>query len=229
MSKSGPSGVRKAWGSAYVSWPYTALPRTPPLSKVAKRQGNKFPVTKFLAILAACLGSVFVASIVLEAFDNDLDLWPFGAENFTVAAQDQPATSGQPFSVSFALNPLLWFVVTAGAHLVIRHRARSALATDSPSIFVVSTMAEPRWQGLNPAPALGHLFLWLWSDCCAPIASAAMSGRSFRHPRSSHSKQQGKSPLSERATCVARELPGTPLAFSVAFIRRVTSTPGGRR
>jgi hypothetical protein len=158
MSKSGPSGVRKAWGSAYVSWPYTALPRTPPLSKVAKRRRDKFPVTKFLTILAACLGSVFVASIVLEAFDNDLDLWPFGTEDFTVVPHADLVIGSQPFSALFALGAIQVFVMTAGAHLVLRHRARSALATDSPTIFIAFNMAEPRWQGLNPAPVLGHFF-----------------------------------------------------------------------
>ncbi len=165
MTRSGLLGFHKTWGSACVFSPYVVPPRTPALGKVAKYRGNTFPVTKVLTILAACLGTVFVASIVLEAFNDDLDLWPFGAENFTVPAQDQLVTGGQPFSAFYALKPILWFVVTFGAHLVMRHRARSALATDRPSIFTGFNVAEPRWQGLNPAPALGHLFWWVWSDC----------------------------------------------------------------
>jgi hypothetical protein len=96
-----------------------------------------------LALLAACLGAVFISYIVLEALDGDLDLWPSGIDSFTIVPHADLVTGSQPFSVFFALNPTLCFVVTAGARMVSGHRARSALATDSPSIFTGFTMAEP--------------------------------------------------------------------------------------
>ena len=158
MSKSGPSVLQKAWGSACEFWPYAHPPRIPARGNVAKHRANKFPVTKFLTIFAACLSAVFVSSIVFEAFDSDLGLWPFGAEDFTVALQDQLVTGSQPFSVFFALNAIQCLVMSAGAHLVLRHRPRSALATDSLSISFVFNVAEPWWQNLNAAPVLGHFF-----------------------------------------------------------------------
>jgi hypothetical protein len=144
---------------------YGKNPRAPALGLAPTHRGNKSPVAKVLTLLAACLGAVFAASVVLEAFDGDLDLCPFGAEDFTVEPHADLAIGSQPFSVFFALNPTLYFVVTAGAHLVVRYRARSALATDSPTIFIVFNMAEARWQGLNLAPALGHFFWWRGKEC----------------------------------------------------------------
>jgi hypothetical protein len=158
MAQRGPSGVQNARGPLYVFWPYAACPSKPALRKVAKHRRTRFPVTKTFTILAACLGALFISYIVLEALDGDLDLWPLGAENFTAASHADFVIASQPFSTFFALNPILWFVVTAGAHLVMRHRARSALPTDTPSILIAVTMAEPWGQSVNPALALGHLF-----------------------------------------------------------------------
>lgn len=125
---------------------------------IAKNQGRRFLITKCLVIVAACLATALVAFIVLEAFDSDLDLWPSGSENFTLAAQDPPVTGGAPVGGFVALNVMQCFVITAGAHLVLRHRARSALATDSPILFSPLNMAEPRVPFFSAAPALGHFF-----------------------------------------------------------------------
>jgi hypothetical protein len=152
MTRSGLLGLHKPWGFTCMCSPFVACSTTPTLRHVAKRQRNEFPVTKTLTLIAACLGAVFVSYIVLEALDRDLDLWPLGTEDFTFAPQDPPPTGGQFVGAHLALNAAIQcFVLTAGAHLVLGHRARSALATDSPSIFSMFTMAEP-WGRIWLAP-----------------------------------------------------------------------------
>jgi hypothetical protein len=145
-----------------VNPPTAAVLHPPSLGNVPKKQGCRFLTARFLTVFAACLCTVLVAYIVLEALDDDLDLWPFGAENFTVAPHADLVIGSQPFSVFFplnaiqclvigsqafsvffALNAVQCLVMTAGAHLVIGHRPRSALATDSLSISLVSNLAEP--------------------------------------------------------------------------------------
>jgi hypothetical protein len=113
------------------------------LGKATKDQRRRFLVAGFLTLLAACLTVGLLAFIVLEAFNGDLDLWPFGTENFTIAPTDQPVTGGQLVGAFSALNAIQCFVITAGVLLVLRHRARSALATDSPCISVAFNVAEP--------------------------------------------------------------------------------------
>jgi hypothetical protein len=159
MPRSESSSTKNTRGLACMSWPSAASPTTPTLAKGPKHRGNRFPVIEFLTILAACLWAVFVVSIVLEAFDDDLDLWPFGSEDSTLAPQDPPPTGGQcvgPFSASN--GAIQCFVMTAGAHLVVGHRARSALATDYPTASRAFNMAEPWVQDPKAAPLLGHLF-----------------------------------------------------------------------
>ncbi len=119
---------------------------------------RRFLVAGFLSLLALCLAFGFVAFIVLEAFDSDLDLWPFGAEDFTLAPHDSPATAGQSVEAFSAVNPGHRFIVSAGAHLVVGHRARSTLPTDSLPDFIALSVAEPREPLLNAVPALGHFF-----------------------------------------------------------------------
>ncbi len=48
--------------------------------------------------------------------------------------------------------------MTAGAHLVFGHRARSALGADVPIPLRAFTMAEPWVLDLKAPPVLGHLF-----------------------------------------------------------------------
>jgi hypothetical protein len=109
--------------------------------------------------VAACLGALFVVCIVIEAFDADLALWPFGTEYFTVAWAGQLAC-GVPVSRSVsALLVTYGFVMTAGAYLVLRYRARSALATDNSSMTLAFTLAEPWGLHSDWRPGARLLFL----------------------------------------------------------------------
>ncbi len=124
---------------APLPWPRTLARRT-----IAPHHSHQLPAIKFLALVAACLGVVFVSSIACEAFDSDLDLWPFGVEDFSGAAHAQCPTGSQLIGGVWALHAILSMLVTAGACLVLHHRARSALAADAPAISVRrSGMAEP--------------------------------------------------------------------------------------
>ena len=127
---------------------------------VARDQGRRFLVVKLLAIGSASLAAALVASLAAEAFDADLALWPVGAEDFTVAAYASlPSDAILPLGcASFNLNRCL--VMTAGAHLLLQHRARSDLATDTAIIPTSFNMAEPRRQNPNAAPVLGHFICW---------------------------------------------------------------------
>jgi hypothetical protein len=122
-------------------------------------RGNKFSVIELLPLLAACLGAIFVASIVLEAFDDDVDLWPVGSEDFTLAPQDTPPAGSQCVGALSTSNAAIQCsVMTAGAHLVLGHRARNTLATNYSTLSSTFHMAEPWVQDLKAAPVLGHLF-----------------------------------------------------------------------
>jgi hypothetical protein len=143
VPQSGPSGMHKAWVSACVFLASAPLPRTPARRHVAAHRRNKFPLTTCLTSVAACLGAMFAASIALEAFDADVALWHGGAEHFAAGPQAQLLRGDQPGTAGVALNLVLWFVMTAGAYLVLRYRARSVLSTDSLSISVVFHRAEP--------------------------------------------------------------------------------------
>lgn len=136
--------MREAWASAGVSLASTPVPRAPARRSVAPHRRAHFPLTTCLASFAACLGALFAASIVLEAFDGDLALWPRGTEDFTAAPHGHLVRGAQGAGAFHALQPAHGFVITAGTLLVARYRARSALATDAPSISVrLFTMAEP--------------------------------------------------------------------------------------
>jgi hypothetical protein len=136
----------------------TSLRTLPRHLTVAKHQGRRFLIAKFLGIGAVCLAAVLTAGIALEAFDDDLDLWPFGAEDCTVAPHGQPVTDGQTVGPPVGLPAGHCFVNAAGAHLVLRHRARSALAANRPFNFPPFSMAEPRELSPTPALGLGHFF-----------------------------------------------------------------------
>ncbi len=141
-----PGGTVAAPKGCSSAWPYpppTALRSTLPLCNLAKEHGGKFPGVRFLTILAACLCAVFAGFLVLEAFDGDLDIGPFGAEDFAVELHGQTAGSSQFVDALSNLDAIFCFVVAAGTYLVSRHRARSALATDHPFIPIGFNMAEP--------------------------------------------------------------------------------------
>ncbi len=95
-----------------------------------------FLVTGFLAFLSACLLVGLLTYIVIEAFDGDSDLWPIGAEDFDASLPGPFSTASQFIGGVSALSVILCtLVMTAGACLVLRHRARSALAADTPSVY----------------------------------------------------------------------------------------------
>ena len=143
VGRSGPSGIYQAWVSACVFLTPASLSRPSARPKVAPQHRNQASLTTCLTRVAACLGALFAGCIVLEAFDADLALWPFGTEDFVFAPFGH-LVSGAPASPAFsALHSAYGFVVTAGAHLVVRYRARSALATDPFSMSVVFQRAEP--------------------------------------------------------------------------------------
>jgi len=141
--------------------PSTARRRAPAFGMAPSHRRNNLPVAKVLTLLAACLGAVFVASIVLEAFDGDLALWPFGGEDFTVTPHADLLIGSQPCSTLLTLSALQSFVMTAGAHLVLGHRARSALATDSPTPFARVHHGRALGAGSESHPG-ARPFLLVW-------------------------------------------------------------------
>jgi hypothetical protein len=138
---------------------FTALARGISFHRNALRdQGSRSLITKLLVITATCLAAVFLTGIVIEAFDLDLDLWPFGAEDFILASPDATVTGGPSVGALAALNGVQGFVISAGAHLVLLHQARSALAIDCPSTSPSFNVAEPRQPYLDAVLVLGHCF-----------------------------------------------------------------------
>ena len=178
MPRCGSSGVQHGRGPAYAFSLSPARLRTPARGKGVMPRTHGLLLTRFLTLFAACLGAAFAAPLVLEAFDGDLDLWPVGAEDFTLAPHADLGIGGQPFSTVFALSALQSFVMTAGAHLVVRHRARSALVTDSPIPLRAFPMAEPWVLDRKSTPVLGHLFSiwWAHQGCRNSPASFAPVG-----------------------------------------------------
>ena len=109
-----------------------------------------------LRVTAIFLVAVLSAFILFEAFDGDVDLWPIGAEDCTLAGDALTLAVVRPLQELVSSKPIPCFGLTAGAHLVTRHRARSAIATVDPPISPSLNVAEPRRQDLNDAPVLGH-------------------------------------------------------------------------
>ena len=153
-------GLSKADGFERLLLSALAVMCPPSIGKLTKRRRSRLLAAKFLSISAACLSALLGMYIVMEAFDGDLDLWPFGAEDFLSVAHDFPLASGQAAQLLFALPATWCFVMTAGAHLALRHRARSDLPTDVPSRSLAFNMAEPRWRNFSMPLALGRLPFW---------------------------------------------------------------------
>ncbi len=140
----GPSRLCEAWKFAGLCQAFARVPRTLARCTVAPHRKPQVPLTSYLASIAACLGALLAASIVLEAFDADLALWPSGTEDFTAAPHTRLGCGARGAGAFPALQAAYGFVMTAGALLVARYRARSAIASDAPSISVMPfTMAEP--------------------------------------------------------------------------------------
>lgn len=123
--------------------------------KLFPHHKTRFLLNSDLAYLAACLTMIFVSCVALEAFDKDVALWPFGTEAFAAPAQDDFVGGFCQAGSLCALRALYAFVMTAGAQLVLRYRARSALVTDGHSPFVAFHRAEPWGVAATGAPALG--------------------------------------------------------------------------
>ncbi len=128
-----------------------SMRRSSSSDRITGCQGPKFLVGGFLTLLAACLALGMVASIVLEAFDGDSDLWQFGAEDFIAAAHGESLTGSHVVGGLPAPSTILCMAMTAGAYLVLRHRARSALAIDSRLTSMAFTKAEPRSRRFCPS------------------------------------------------------------------------------
>jgi hypothetical protein len=151
-----PAGVAKNLRGA-PRWLASSPLRNLPLRIVgATNQRGKLLTTKCLAIAGVCLAAAFVAFIALEAFDGDLDLWPLGSEQVTVAT-DAPTMAGvQTLQRRTVLTATPHFVMPAGAHLIVQHRARSAITPDCPFLSTPLDMAEPRESYLTTHPRPGH-------------------------------------------------------------------------
>ncbi len=190
--------------------PLTAgMRRSSNSAEIVRGQGRKFLAAGPWAFLAACLALGMVASIVLEAFDGDSDLWQFGAEDFDIAAHANSLRGTQPIGGVSTLNAALFTVMTAGAYLVLRHRPRSALAADSPLTSIASILAES-W-GLHrlvlrdSAILVSEPFLTVTLSRTAD----AIEGSGLKRLTARHAKDRR--------------------ARSVAIIRRAAFLTGGRR
>ncbi len=116
-------------------------------------------IHKLTGLSAGCLAIGFLACIMLWALDPGPDLWPSGAEYFSVESDGLWLTSVVLYGASAILTAIWVFVITAGAHVVLRHRARSALGADSPHISSLAfSLAEP-WDPTQIDPELGHIIL----------------------------------------------------------------------
>ncbi len=155
---------RKPVGAQELQHHWLVRSRPRPLRNIllhcilARDKRSRFLIAGFLWLLAVCLASGFAALIVLEAFDSDTDLWPRGAEDFALGPHDSPATAGRSVGVFSALNLMYCSIVSAGAHLVVGHRARSTLPAESSLVSISVNLAEPWGSSLTAAPVLGHFF-----------------------------------------------------------------------
>jgi hypothetical protein len=161
MFNNGAVFWQRACGNAVLVFPDGVLRRPSARRRIAKGQEIGFLFVGCLVVLTVCLAVGFVACIVLEAFDLDPDLWPFGARDFNVAFQAQHLIGGPAAGAIAVLIAIQCFVKTAGAHLVWRHRARSDLAAVRPSICIAFTVAEPWWLYVMVTPVLGHPVSWI--------------------------------------------------------------------
>ncbi len=113
---------------------------TPARSAYSQRRSR---IDKIVALLAACLATGFFACIILSAADSNPGIWPFGAESFSIESHGLLRSSDPLDGVSAAWTATCCLVTTAGAYLVIRHRARSALVADGLLASLALNMAEP--------------------------------------------------------------------------------------
>ncbi len=145
-----------------------SMRRSSSSDRIVRGQGPKFLVAGSWALLAACLALGMVASIVLEAFDGDSDLWQFGAEDFEITAPGGFLTATQPIGGVSALNGVLCTLMTAGAYLVLRHRARSALPIYGPPTSVAFAKAES-WSRRLPVTEDSAIFIFYYCRRAASI------------------------------------------------------------
>lgn len=173
--------ANKTWGFVHVVSPISAFRNALPLGSMAKdRRPTIFHASHF-SLVAVCLTAGLLAFIALEAFDDDLDFWPSGAENIIGALHQEPVIGGRTPQIFSPLLPKQDLVLAArpqtavchracraialespsrGAHLALRHRARNAIAPNDPSICIACDMAECRGRlPLDGPPAVSHFFL----------------------------------------------------------------------
>jgi hypothetical protein len=137
--------VLKAFGSVHKLSLPVDLPYPFTLRNATREPKCRFPIAKHIIILAACLAVAMLTFLVLEAFDGDMDLGPFGADDFVLAPPGQSEGGSRPVWPLGALCAVQCFVATAGAHLDLRYRARSALAADPLRfllLLIVRNVAE---------------------------------------------------------------------------------------
>ncbi len=103
------------------------------------RRGSMLPTR--LVLIAACLAAVFAGSIVVEAMDYDLALWPIGGDAFVAPAHGILPILDQSLRLGVHRTlPLL--VSRAGDHLVAQHRARGALEAESSLFITADSLAD---------------------------------------------------------------------------------------
>jgi hypothetical protein len=170
---SGPSGREGVRLCSCLVAPFVPCLRTPARRNLALHNRNHFPLFTCLASLTACLGAVFGSFIVLEASDGDLELWPCGADTFTAASGGHLLGGGQATDVLTAVLAVCAFVITAGAYLVLRYRARSALATNNSCNSLRGSWPSPGAVAVTRAPALGRCVFQTGGDSRRPNGKAA--------------------------------------------------------
>jgi hypothetical protein len=179
MIITGAAGLQRTCGPAVLLFPVGVVGRPPTRRRFAKPQETGLLLAGCLAVLTACLAVGFVLCIVFEAFDRDLALWPPGTEDFHVASHALPLTDGQSVGVLASLDAVQCFVITAGAHLVRRHRARSSLVIAHPLVLLTLNVAEPRWSNLLDTLALGHAFSWIRTMAASYADNGGRQMRAF--------------------------------------------------
>ena len=181
MPTPGPMASERARAPIRLLPSISAIRCLSPFGKIAEDPTGRFLVAGLLTLTAACMSVGLVAFIALEAFDSDLNLWPLGAEDFSVEVHGQFMTGGQAAGSPIGLGIIPWFVVPAGSYLVLRHRARSALASDSAWASNRFDVAERLGRHPDAPQTLGHLFI-----SCQAMAGTAhlphtVGGRASAH------------------------------------------------
>ncbi len=146
MLANGTVSLQGAHGPTLLDLPAKTL-RSRSVLHLPTIHGGGFRLGGFLTILGTCLAVGLVAFIALEAFDSDQDLWPFMSGELIGPLHGKAMTGGLGAGAFAVLSAIQCFVITAGVRLVLRHRARGAIATDHPSrsMSILLNVAEPRW------------------------------------------------------------------------------------